>query len=59
MSEEKTTELIAEAHEAKLLKRLLAEKLSAYNGIRHDELKSICAMFGIAEKEWVPNENIL
>lgn len=59
MSEEKTVELIREAHEAKLLKLILAEKLSAYGGIKHEELKVICAMFGIAEKEWVPNENIL
>lgn len=50
MSELKVTELIAEAHEAKLLKRLLAEKLSAYNGIKHEELRGICAMFGIEER---------
>lgn len=39
--------LIAEAHEAKLLKQLLEAKLYGYGGIRHDELEMICAMFGI------------
>lgn len=51
MNEEKTMELIKEAHEAKLLKRLLAEKLSAYGGIKHEELKVICSMFGVTESE--------
>lgn len=40
---------IREAHEALLLKRLLAKKLAGYGGITHDELRTICAMFGIKE----------
>lgn len=39
--------LIAEAHDAALLKRVLAEKLNRYSGISRDELELICAMFGI------------
>lgn len=44
--------LINEAHEAVLLKRLLADKLArGYGGIKHDELELIGAMFGIWKKE--------
>ena len=39
--------LIKEAHEAKLLKQLMAKKLAKYGGIKHDELENICMMFGI------------
>ena len=41
--------LVKEAHEAKLLKNFLAKKLSEYGGIKHEELKNICTMFGISE----------
>ena len=58
MIDQQSLEMIREAHEARLLKQMLAEKLLAYGGIKHEELKVICAMFGITEKEWVPNENI-
>lgn len=50
MSENILVELINESHDAELLKRILADKLSRYGGIKHDELELICAMFGI-EKE--------
>lgn len=39
--------LYCEARDAALLKRLLAERLNRYGGIKHDELELICAMFGI------------
>ena len=42
--------LIKEAHEAKLLKAFLADKLACYVGIKHDELETVCAMFGISKK---------
>lgn len=41
--------LIREAHEAKLLKRLL-KKLDEYAGITHLELNIICAMFPADEE---------
>jgi hypothetical protein len=40
-------ELINEAHDAALLKRILADRLNSYGGIKHDELELICTMFGI------------
>lgn len=43
-------ELVNEAHELKLLKRFLLEKLRNYRGIQHEELRSICVMFGICEE---------
>lgn len=52
MEELKLHDLIKEAHEAKLLKQLMAKKLTQYGGIKHDELENICVMFGIIiEKE--------
>lgn len=42
---------IKEAHEANLLKRLLAKKLVGYGGITHEELKMICVMFDIKEDD--------
>lgn len=50
MNDKEVEILVNEAHEATLLKRLLAKKLNCYGGIKHDELELICAMFGI-EKE--------
>ena len=41
--------LIREAHEAKLLKRLLKKKLDEYAGIAHRELELICATFTVDE----------
>jgi hypothetical protein len=49
--EKEMMDLIKEAHEARLLKRLLAKKLNEYGGIKHDELKDICTMFNITEDD--------
>lgn len=50
-------QLVREAHEARLLKQLMATKLTKYSGIKHDELETICVMFGIIEpKEEQPVE---
>lgn len=43
-------QLIREAHEAKMLKRFLANKLSRYGGITHEELTNLCAVFGITKE---------
>lgn len=50
MSDNIFFDLISEAHDAVLLKRLLGDKLNGYGGIRHDELELICAMFGIRKE---------
>jgi hypothetical protein len=50
MSENILIELMNEAHDSALLKRILADKLNRYGGITHSELALICTMFGI-EKE--------
>lgn len=50
MNENILLELMNEAHDAALLKRILADKLKRYSGINHAELELICTMFGI-EKE--------
>lgn len=50
MSENILFELINEAHDAALLKRILADKLNGY-GISHSELELICTMFGIEKGE--------
>ena len=42
--------LIKDAHEAKLLKQLLAKKLAHYGGIKHEELEIICMMFNIPKE---------
>lgn len=42
-------QLVKEAHEAKLLKMFLADKLTDYSGIKHDDLETICFMFGITK----------
>ena len=47
MSENEIATLVKEAHEAKLLKQLLEEKLHGYGGIKNDELELICSMSGI------------
>ncbi len=47
MEEKDLHSLVKEAHEAKLLKNLLAAKLRGYGGIKHDELESLCIMFNI------------
>lgn len=48
MNENILTELIKEAHDAALLKRVLADRLKqGYGGIQHGELEMLCAMFGI------------
>lgn len=41
--------LYRESQELALLKRFLLEKLQSYCGIKHEELKTVCAMFGIRE----------
>ncbi len=51
LGEQRQTQLIKEAHEAKLLKIFLASKLTTYVGIKHDELETICKMFGIIEEK--------
>lgn len=52
LGEQRQAQLIKEAHEAKLLKNFLASKLTTYGGIKHEELETICKMFGlIIEKE--------
>ena len=43
-------QLIKEAHEAKMLKQFLANKLSRYGGITHEELVNICVVFGITKE---------
>ena len=43
-------QLIKEAHEAKMLKQFLANKLSRYGGIKHEELETVCSMFGITKE---------
>lgn len=44
------TEIIQEAHEARLLKRWLVEKRDTYATINHEEIKAVCGMFA-ADKE--------
>lgn len=44
------TNIIQEAHEAKILKQFLFKKLKGFGGISHNELEVICAMFGIREE---------
>lgn len=44
--------LVNEAHDAALLKRILADKLKlGYGGIQQNELELICTMFGIQKGE--------
>lgn len=50
MNDKEVEILVNQAHEATLLKRILAGKLKRYCGINHAELELICTMFGI-EKE--------
>lgn len=47
MSENILVELLNEAHDAALLKRILADKLNRYSHITYNELELICTMFGI------------
>ena len=42
-----TQNVIEEAHEAKILKRLLKQRLESYSGITYQELVDICTMLGI------------
>lgn len=42
--------LVKEAHEAQLLKQYLRGALKGYSGISHEELRNICAMFGVGEE---------
>lgn len=51
------TDTITEAHEAKLLKRLLKQRLESYSGITYSELVDICTMLGI-QKDGECNENV-
>ena len=44
------TEIIQEAHEARLLKRWLLAKRDTYATISHEEIKAVCGMFA-ADKE--------
>lgn len=50
LGEQRQAQLVKEAHEAKLLKNFLAAKLSSYGGIKHDELETVCTMFGIPKE---------
>lgn len=50
-----TQNVIEEAHEAKLLKRLLKQRLESYIGITYQELGDICTMLGI-QKDGDENE---
>lgn len=52
-----TTDAITEAHEAKLLKRLLKQRLESYSGITYQELVDICTMLGI-RKDGDRNESV-
>lgn len=45
------TEIIREAHEARLLKRWLVEKRDSYATINHAELKTMCDMFDIGKED--------
>lgn len=45
--------LMKEAHEAKLLKMFLADKLTDYRDIKHDEVETICFMFGITKGDGI------
>lgn len=51
------TDTITEAHEAKLLKRLLKQRLESYTGITYQELVDICTMLGI-QKDGDRNESV-
>lgn len=53
MTDNNLLDLMNEAHDAVLLKRILEKKLNGYGGIRHDELELICAMFGIRKEKEV------
>lgn len=50
LGEQRQAQLVKEAHEAKLLKNFLAAKLTSYGGIKHDELETVCTMFGITKE---------
>lgn len=51
MNENILVELMNEAHDAALLKRILADKLKlGYGGIQQSELELICTMFGIGKE---------
>lgn len=50
LGEQNNVKLVKEAHEARLLKNFLAGKLTAYCGIKHEELEIVCKMFGIIEE---------
>lgn len=54
---ETTSNVIAEAHEANLLKRLLKQRLESYTGITYSELVDICTMIGI-QKDGDANESV-
>ena len=43
-------DILAAAHEARLLKRWLVEKRDTYATINHEEIKAVCGMFA-ADKE--------
>lgn len=53
MTDNYLIDLLNEAHDAVLLKRILEKKLNGYGGIKHDELELICTMFGIRKEEEV------
>lgn len=44
-------QVFREAHEASILKRLLAEKLRSYSGITREELENICIMLGVTRED--------
>lgn len=53
MEEKDLHSLMKEAHEAKLLKMFLADKLTDYRDIKHDEVETICFMFGITKEDGI------
>lgn len=52
-----TQNVIEEAHEAMMLKRLLKQRLESYSGITYSELVDICIMLGI-RKDGDRNESV-
>lgn len=44
-------DLIANAHEARLLKRWLVEKRDSYATISYEEIKAVCGMFAAAQED--------